>query len=205
MENKNYGNKVALQFKHIGAKVNVAFRESVDGYKVELINVSTENGIELTPAIYDASKATPAEQFTKGKYSNTSSVKIKYNTSAEPSTSTETTPICDDNLKFALPTEGLTGYPTADPKYNILPEAANTYAVSPTTYYAVVQPTSSTGFTLHVSYKLIAEDNGEEITVSDARVFIPADQVKWESNKAYTYNFTIIVFTELAGISTVAA
>ena len=57
--------------------------------------------------------------------------------------------------------------------------------------HAVVQSDNNPGFTLHVSYKLIAEDNNEEIIVRDARVLIPANMVKWESNKAYTYNFTI--------------
>ena len=175
VEKANYNNKVALQFKHIGAKVNVAFRENVAGYKVELIKVSTDNGIELTPAIYDEGAAT--DKYTKGSYSTTSSVVINYTTPTAPTTSATATATSGDNLKFALPTT--TELSESD------------YVVSPTTYYAVVQPESTTGFTLHISYKLIAEDNGEEITVKDARVFIPANQVKWESNKAYTYNFTI--------------
>jgi hypothetical protein len=102
-------------------------------------------------------------------------------------------------LKFDIPTEvsdnALVSYtnPKTKNTYNVLREGTDAkYVVSPTTYYAVVQPTDSeTGFTFHISYNLIAEDNGEVVTVRDARVFVPADMVKWESNKAYTYNFTI--------------
>ena len=59
---------------------------------------------------------------------------------------------------------------------------------------------SETGFTFHVSYKLIAEDNGEEITVNDARVYVPANVVvgsdttfiaAWQPNTKYTYTFKI--------------
>jgi hypothetical protein len=65
----------------------------------------------------------------------------------------------------------------------------------------VAQPTGSeVGFTFHVSYKLIAEDNGEEITVKDARVYVPAyvkngdnkDYIAaWQPNTKYTYTFKI--------------
>ena len=51
-----------------------------------------------------------------------------------------------------------------------------------------------------MSYKLIAEDNGEEITVKNARVFVPAKVVDgsnttyiaaWQPNTKYTYTFKI--------------
>lgn len=198
--NANYNEKVQLNFKHIGAKVNIAFRENVAGYKVQLINVKDDTdagkGIQLTPAIRNGESTNYSYTKENAKYNTVSSVKIDYTTPTAPTTSATATTTSSDNLKFAVPTTGLTEYTAKDAKstkYNVLPEGTDaSYVVSPTTYYAVVQPYgTTTGFTLHVSYKLIAEDNGEEITVRDARVFIPADQVKWESNKAYTYNFTI--------------
>lgn len=201
-----YGKKVLLQFKHVGAKVNVAFRENVPGYKVQLINVSTDDksGIQLTPAIKTTSEGVDSYTSEDAKYNTTSKVTIDYSTltSISTSTSTEGATTATTNLQFAIPSttaDGLVVYPTGEnvtPQYNVLPEVPTNgtanYAVSPTTYYAVVQPTNpTTGFTLHISYKLIAEDNGEEIIVRDARAFIPASAVAWESNKAYTYNFTI--------------
>lgn len=183
--------KVKLQFKHLGAKVNIAFRENVAGYKVQLIDVASEagSGIQLTPAVETT--------YAKGSYTTGSGATINFSDPAnivvDPVNEDATT--SSANLKFDVPTDGLTAYPENTTTYKVLPEVPTSgdakYAVSPTTYYAVVQPNTTTGFTLHVSYKLIAEDNGEEIIVRDARVFIPADQVKWESNKAYTYNFTI--------------
>ena len=197
----DYENLVPLQFKHVGAKVNIAFRENVAGYKVQLINLKNDTdvkGIQATPAIFDSSKSTPDDQYTKGEYNEEAGVTIYY-TNPDVPTKAKSTKISSANLKFDIPTEvsdnGLVSYtnPKTNNIYNVLREGTDAkYVVSPTTYYAVVQPTDSeTGFTFHVSYKLIAEDNGEEIIVRDARVFIPANMVKWESNKAYTYNFTI--------------
>lgn len=190
-----YGKKVPLQFKHIGAKVNIAFRENVPGYKVQLIDVTTteNSGIQLTPAIRTGESSNYSYTKTGAEYNKTSSVVINYSTPNAPTTKATATESSSDNLKFAVPTKGLDTFEKNSKTYNVLKEGDNAdYVVSPTTYYAVVQPESPvTGFTLHVSYKLIAEDNGEEIIVRDARVFIPANMVKWESNMAYTYNFTI--------------
>ena len=199
-----YNNKVPLQFKHIGTKVNVAFRESVPGYKVQLIDVTTDegSGIQATPAVKTVTgEGTSAvTSYSTGSYNTTSSVTINYSTPATPSATTSTTGATTSsaNLKFEIPTEvsdnDLVSYTNkkTNKTYKVLREGTDAkYVVSPTTYYAVVQPSSNPGFTFHVSYKLIAEDNGEEIIVRDARVFVPDDMVKWESNKAYTYNFTI--------------
>ena len=195
-----YGVKVPLQFKHVGAKVNIAFRENVAGYKVQLIDVTTteNSGIQLTPAIRTGESSNYSYTKTGAEYNKTSSVVINYSAPNAPTTKATATESSSDNLKFAIPKKtddnlnGLVAHPQTNPTYYVLPEAADDYAKSPTTYYAVVQPTDSeTGFTFHISYNLIAEDNGEVVTVRDARVFVPADMVKWESNKAYTYNFTI--------------
>ena len=73
--------------------------------------------------------------------------------------------------------------------------------MSSTTYYPVPQKAGSkTGFTFHVSYTLKAKDNGETITVHDARVFVPASTTSgstttyiaaWQPNTIYTYTFKI--------------
>lgn len=182
---------VKLAFKHLGAIVKVAFRESVPGYKVQLIDVTDANsGIQATPA-ESATATTAATYYTESgatiDFSNLTAITVDPLTDGVTPVST--------NLKFAVPTtteQGLVTYKKdeSSTEYKVLPEAA--YATSSDVYYAVVQPSDSeTGFTLHISYNLIAEDNGEVVTVRDARVHVPYTQVRWQSNTSYTYNFTI--------------
>ena len=201
---------IMLNFKHLGAQVSLRFYESVRGYKVEIIDVTTtDNGIQATPAKKDDT-ATPA--YTKDTYYTDCGAVIDYSSNIDAPVATvdftgaNTT---DDNLVFQIPGtgNGLSPFtaPVTGVNYNVIPADINsttqTYAVSPTIYYPVAQPKDSeTGFTFHVSYKLIAEDNGEEITVNDARVYVPANVVvgsdttfiaAWQPNTKYTYTFKI--------------
>lgn len=200
---------VKLTFKHLGAQVNLRFYEDVRGYKVQIIDVTTDGtGIQATPATATEA-ANGASTTTTTKYYTTCGATIDFSNVTSP-TATVNFPTeaqqTHDNLKFTIPGNGngLTSYPvTATGKtYNVIPEvvatgSTQTYAVSPTVYYPVAQPTTSeVGFTFHVSYKLIAEDNGEEITVNDARVYVPAKSgsefiAAWQPNTKYTYTFKI--------------
>lgn len=204
---------VKLTFKHLGAQVNLRFYESVRGYRVEIIDVigndanGDPTGIQATPAIVTESGTPATKTYTKKPYYISCGATIDYTTVTAPDatvnfTDAQTT---ENNLKFAIPVKDNNGnnlevYKT---KYNVIPEAVSegatqTYAVSPTVYYPVAQPTTSeVGFTFHVSYKLIADDNGEEITVKDARVYVPAKDdsgnyiAAWQPNTKYTYTFKI--------------
>lgn len=212
---------VKLSFKHLGAQVNLRFYESVRGYRVEIIDVigndanGDPTGIQATPATKSG------DTYTKADYYTTCGATIEYTTpSTTNPTASVTNPIAtvdhtgatkvDDNLKFTIPgtSNGLTNItaPVTGKTYNVIPEAVVTgtqkdFATSPTVYYPVAQPTDSeVGFTFHVSYKLIAEDNGEEITVKDARVYVPAYVMNgtnkeyiaaWQPNTKYTYTFKI--------------
>lgn len=193
---------VKLTFKHLGAQVNLRFYEDVRGYRIQIIDVTTDgSGIQATPATKSS------DTYTKADYYTTCGATIDFTTVGNPtatvdhSSATKT----QDNLKFVIPKEdnGLTHYTSKlSYDYYVIPEAVatgsvQTYAVSPTVYYPVAQPESSTvGFTFHVSYKLIAEDNGEEITVHNARVYVPAKNgsefiAAWQPNTKYTYTFKI--------------
>lgn len=205
---------VTLKFKHLGAQVNLRFYEDVRGYKVQIIDVTTDGtGIQATPATVTESGTT--KTYTKADYYTTCGATIEYTSSTTNPTASVTNPIAtvnhtgatttQNNLKFTIPGKdnGLTEYPSkSNSKYYVIPEAVSTgstqtYAVSPTVYYPVAQPESSeVGFTFHVSYKLIAEDNGEEITVHNARVYVPAKNgsefiAAWQPNTKYTYTFKI--------------
>lgn len=189
---------VSLQFKHLGAKVNLKFYEDIPGYSVELIEVTKGgNDIQATPAVATVENATTT--YTKGQYLTDAEATISYNESMVPTADVKNVgTLSDANLVFNI-TEN-----TNDSK--LVPSAVNTgvqgYLESPTTYYAVAQPkTSTTGFTFHVSYKLTAEDgSGEVIYVRDARVFVPASTgegdsktyiAAWQPNTKYTYTFKI--------------
>ena len=197
---------VTLQFKHLGAQVNLRFYENVRGYKVEIIDVKEDSsGIQATPAKMTDNNGT--KTYAKGSYFTDCGATIDYTTITNPEAtiSHEGASTTEENLKFAIPAtaNGLSEYPAkSGKKYQIIPEKVTTgndqaYAVSPTVYYPVAQPTNSeVGFTFHVSYKLIAEDNGEEITVHNARVFVPAKSgdtyiAAWQPNTKYTYTFLI--------------
>ena len=205
---------VKLTFKHLGAIVKVAFRENVNGYKVQLINVKESSsdpneklGVQATSAKVSGTTyihSTGDSNAPYVTYLTGCKATIDFNNSTTSSITSPKVTVDDsdvtpssDNLMFDIPTtvgeKGLKEFTKNSKTYKVLPEESdNKYAVSPTTYYAVVQPTDSeTGFTFHISYNLIAEDNGEVVTVRDARVFVPATQVCWESNTSYTYNFTI--------------
>ncbi len=206
---------VQLQFKHLGAQVNLRFYESVRGYRVEIIDVigndanGDPTGIQATPATKSG------DTYTKEQYYTTCGATIEYTSSTTNPTASVTNPIAtvdhtgasttQANLKFTIPgtSNGLTNITAlvTGKTYNVIPEAVTTgtqtYATSPTVYYPVAQPTDSeVGFTFHVSYKLIADDNGEEITVKDARVYVPAKSgsdfiAAWQPNTKYTYTFKI--------------
>ena len=200
---------VTLKFKHLGAQVNLRFYEDVRGYKVQIIDVVSEkdsSGIQATPATVKESGTPVTKTYTKADYYTSSGATIDFNTITTPSASVNHTGATktQDNLMFVIPGKNnhLTDFKSKrGVDYSIIPEKVSTgtqnFAESPTVYYPVAQPESSeVGFTFHVSYKLIAEDNGEEITVKNARVYVPAKSgsdfiAAWQSNTKYTYTFKI--------------
>lgn len=180
--------KVPLQFKHLGAKVNINFYEDIPGYKVELLEVTNDGDIQATPAKHEG------KTYSAGKYFTESEATIAYDEDMVPTATVDVTGEgnSDDNLVFKLP-NGSKEVPGV-----VATGVDQNYLESPTTYYAVAQPTTSTtGFTFHVSFKLTAEDNNEVIIVRDARVFVPANDgngkyiAAWQPNTKYIYTFKI--------------
>lgn len=179
--------KVPLQFKHLGAKVNINFYEDIPGYKVELLEVTNDgNDIQATPAKHEVTT------YSAGKYFTESKATIAYDEDMVPTATVDVTGEgnSNTNLVFKLPDNR--EVPA------VVTNGTQTYLESPTTYYAVAQPTTSTtGFTFHVSFKLTAEDNNEVIIVRDARVFVPANDgngkyiAAWQPNTKYIYTFKI--------------
>ena len=186
---------VTLKFKHLGAQLNLRFYENVPGYRIEIIDVDgTGTGIQATPATMTDNGT--SKTYTKSEYYTDCGATIDY--ASNPNTPVATVNFTganttDANLVFAIPGNGVIP--------EVVATGTQTYANSPTVYYPVAQPKNSkTGFTFHVSYKLIAKDNAEEITVNDARVYVPANDVvgsdstfiaAWQPNTKYTYTFKI--------------
>ena len=169
---------VKLHFKHLGAQVKINFCEDIPGYKVKIIDVTDAgSGIQATPATLTAGAYTKANYYT----SCAAAINMSNVTAPTATTSHTDAATTEDNLVFQIPED------TVPAKVST---GEQLYVWSPTIYYAVPQPTgSSTGFTFHVSYQLIAEDNGEVIKVHDARVFVPADVVDWKPDTRYVYAF----------------
>lgn len=199
---------VYVPFKRLGAMAKIRFYEDIPGYKVEIIDLGEDHGtfpgtitngdmkkgIQLTPAV--ASTTTPVA-YTLGEYYTTGGATIDFDENAVPATpalvfTTNSTKVSTP-LMFAVPTTGLTTYNGHKVIKEKVTTGTNTqeYSGSETEYYAVAQPDSKTGFTMHVSYRIIAEDNQEVITVHNATVHIPYDVTAWKSNTKYTYTFKI--------------
>lgn len=214
---------VIVPFKHMGAQLNIQFYEDIPGYKVEIIDLGADHGamktgltedmakgIQLTPAVAPA----PGDAYTLGEYYTTSGATVTFNdadVSSEGATYTAdytgSTKVSTP-LMFAVPNSGLTNYTGLDSNtHKVIKEKVTTgtqeYSTSPTVYYTVAQPKedasefTKSGFTIHVTYRIIAEDNKEVITVHNATVFIPykdsSDKLItiWEPNTRYTYTFKI--------------
>lgn len=209
---------VVVPFKHMGAQLFVRFYEDIPGYKVELIDLGDDNGNMVSSATGDLKKGiqvTPAKKngtdYDLAEYNTTQGVTIKFNENAVVTTYTPSwtnSTKVKTNLMFQVPTEGKTTLNDAPANltdykgHKIIKEFVNTgtqeYSYSPTIYYAVAQPTTSeTGLTFHVSYRIIAEDNQEVITVHNATVHVPykdnSDNLitVWQPNVKYTYSFKI--------------
>lgn len=182
VNSSDYGHDVALQFKRLNAKVNVKFWEDIDGYSVRILNLQEgtyNDGVYAKPASVAASN-TPGDYDVAKLYVKegaTINFSDLSNIVATPILST--TDESDACLTFTAPADAEIG------TTRLLASA------SPTTYYAIPQPsTSTTGLTFHVSYELTST-TGEKIVVKDATVHVPVANVKWAANTHYTYVFKI--------------
>ena len=212
---------VTVPFKHMGAQLFIRFYEDIPGYKVEMIDLSSSAmGIQAEPAI----KSETA--YTEGSYYTTQGATVTFaETNAAPTYTPNWTgsTAVQRPLIFKIPQADLSTASQAPANltnfaglgtttHHIIQEKAASgtqeYSYSPTIYYPVAQPsTSTTGFTFHISYRLIAEDNKEVITVNDATVHVPAFGTivsgtaetpsqpsaitVWQPNMRYIYTFKI--------------
>ena len=200
VEKINYKEDVKLVFHRMGARIQIKFWEDIPGYTVTMKKLSTNSVTSpstLTEGIYakPAIGTTTPNRYTEGKYLTKTGADIVFNndeaTATEPSATVTfkgVTNFSDKCLTFDIPRvqlgETRTDAKFSETKYYMIPRGAN---FDP----AIGDDFKKTGFIFHVSYELKNNQSDETITVTDAKVFVPADQCNWESNKSYTYVFKI--------------
>jgi hypothetical protein len=219
---------VIIPFKHMGAQLFVRFYEDIPGYRVEIIDLNEDGGKiknGITGDMISGIQATPAtksgDTYSLGKYYTKNSATITFNDNADPTFTPSIDGITGVStpLMFKIPEANLSTKDLAPSNledfngHNVIKEVTlngnQYYSYSPTIYYPVTQCNSQTGFTFHISYRVIAKDNKEVITVHNATVFVPAtgkakvsdDETSatekdtsiasWQPNVKYTYTFKI--------------
>lgn len=177
-----------------------------------------KKGIQATPAkeTTAATNTTPAD-YTKDVYYTSSGATISFGTNAAatpPVLDFEGASTTGENLMFFAPSTTASDYAKSNVpeayKANLtaltdaqdgnthyyIPEydanGTQTYAWSPTIYYPVAQPSNQkVGFTFHVTFRIISDDNKEVTTVHNAMVHVPYTNTTWAANTRYIYRFKI--------------
>lgn len=260
-----YDQDVPLTFRHLNAKIKVAFYEQIPGYKVELLDLVPAaeataihnatgkassltsdkalipatggyQGIALSPATKEQAIVTTASEHTVvqpsgGKplpsyYTLAKTIATDVKTDGSGVTSDASISFADGssdnaNLRFqkAASNTALLGY--GGSSYTTISETSGTGAsVLNTTYYTLPNwdpmlnsglggymtqyytadyttqhVSENTGYTLHVSYKLVPEDGSDPDIVYDARVWVAPEYCHWQAGKQYTYVFRITQYT----------
>ena len=175
---------VTLNFRHFESKVRFGIYETVPGYDVVITDVKYNNSTSHTQTTYkfgvdgDFVVAGENTQYTVTYENATSSNpnKVKVATTGK---STQT--YFEGGTGILAATTGI-GKASNDP----------TWDISGGDYTAILpNPSNKTDMTLTISYKLISEDTGEIIEVSDKTAKVPAQYCQWKSNYAYSYIFKI--------------
>lgn len=171
----DYGHDVALQFKHLNAKINIKFWENIPGYSIRIINVSDAYSVSAVPAVKDGTSGTYG--YKKGEIYSKSGASLKFVDGVMTTMTATSGTTTQAPLNFKAPEDAKIG------------ENRVSATPSETSYYAIPKD-NETGLTFHVSYELLS-NTGEKITVKDATVFVPTNYTNWEANKHYTYIFKI--------------
>lgn len=199
-----------------GYKVEIVDLNADNGTMASSASDDQKVGVQATPSVKTAGTGGAADTYAKGSYYTTSGATVTFTAAAVPTLATDFTgaTTTQENLMFWAPSKDATyatsnvpdgfghnltqldGTQSSITTHYYIPESVSTgtqtYAWSPTIYYPVAQPTSSTtGFTFHVTYRIISDDNKEVTTVHNATVHVPASVTTWASNNRYIYTFKI--------------
>ncbi len=176
---------VQMQFRNFQSKIRFGFYETVPGYNVQITGVKYD-----TKADYVTTAFGVDGKFVQVPTGTSDNDKLTYTVTYD----TNNKPVVDVT----------TGSNTATKSYEefgsyVFSKDLGTTATSDVVYdkengaYSLILPNTNndTPMSFTVSYKLISEDTGEEITVTDKKVTVPAAYCKWKPNFAYTYLFKV--------------
>lgn len=213
---KHMGGQLFIRFYEDipGYKVELLDLSAGNGTMKDGTSPDQKTGVQATPAV---APTAPEGTYTLGSYYTTTGATISYTSAAVPTFTTvsDGATTSQENLMFMVPSSdnslytSLVNMPTdfaanlTDFYGNVesivykriaekVTDGTQTYSWSPTVYCPVAQPADQqTGFTFHVTYRIIAEDNKEFITVHNATVFVPKQYTTWATNTRYIYTFKI--------------
>ena len=199
VDKSNYKNDVKLQFHRLNSRVQIKFWENIPGYKVKIVALNTNEAgttsynedVYAKPAI---ATTTTTASYIVGKYLEKAGAKITFSNdereTAAVSSSVEYTDAQTSQkfFTFDMPADNIGETRVAATSSNTTYYMVPNQATFDTALDAAIE---NTGYTFHVSYQLTAEVTGEVITVTDARVYVPAANCEWAPNKSYTYIFKI--------------
>ncbi len=200
---------VSMSFRNFMSKIRFGIYETVPGYKVVITGLKYTTSTSETDNVTTHTSTSTAEggktfgitgNFVVPGENTTYTVAYENAQSSNPNKAkVEITGTA--NTQTYLETKGTNWLSTS--KDNPVGTTANNptwdYVTGQTSVYTTILPNpgNSTNLKLQVSYKLISEDTGEEITFKngDSEIFrtveVPAEYCKWKSNYAYTYLFKI--------------
>lgn len=202
-----------------GYKVEIVDLNADNGKMATSATADQVKGVQATPSVKTAGTGGAADTYEKDSYYTTSGATVTFTAAAVPTLQTSFTgaTTTQENLMFWAPSKDATyatsnvpdgfghnltqldGTQSSITTHYYIPESVSTgtqtYAWSPTIYYPVAQPqgdnATNVGFTFHVTYRIISDDNKEVTTVHNATVHVPSSVTTWASNNRYIYKFKI--------------
>ena len=182
---------VKMTFRNFQSKIRFGFYETVPGYYVQITGIKYMNSSTETSSTDKL--IVNSSFYTKPDANSTAT--ITYKVTYEDGTSTGEPTV----NKARVVADGATAQDFLTFGGNIFGKNLETTSTSPTydtdakDNYTAILPNvgNSTNMTFKVSYKLISEDTGEEIAVTDRQVTVPAVYCQWKPNFSYTYLFKV--------------
>lgn len=214
---KDYGTTVTPKFRRLGAKVRLAFYETVPGYSVGSVEFYAQKWVDAKPGstTNGSSSTTPtifAENAVFTPATGDGKMSVYYPTVGFAKRPGGTASDADYNqAHVVLSAGGMTMEKTkafgtlnytnpttsATNTGNALGTTSSTatYAGDPSVdnaYYTILPLGSSDNLQIRIKYTLYPDDGGEEtIVVDNARAIVPKEYAAWNPNYAYTYIFKI--------------
>ena len=206
----DYGNPVQFRFRSLGAKIRLAFYETIPGYSVKDVYFYTSESADLAtdgtksdPTLFASSAVLPSGNGTMTITFPTTGLSNRNATDYNKAHVSFSNTAASD-LSSTLVLEDLANLATAEKKETAgnfyLGRASNdaTYAGGKTgepaagKYYTVLPYETGANLQLRIKYTLVSTDgSGETIDVDNATAVVPAELAKWNPNYAYTYIFKI--------------